>query len=87
MVSYRGIAFMLDLVVCRRALVGRQVEGEFDSMESLARAVAISRSTASRFFSGRATSLAVTLRILDALHLRFDDVATPVVVEAAASAR
>ena len=87
MVWYRGIAFMLDLVVCRRALVGRQVEGEFDSMESLAQAVGVSRSTASRFFSGRSTSLAVTLRILDALHLRFHKVATPVVVEATASAR
>jgi hypothetical protein len=32
----------------------------------------VSRSTASRFFSGRPTSLAVTLRILAALHLRFE---------------
>ena len=54
-----------------------QVAGELDSMESLAVAVGISRSTASRFFSGRATSLAVTLRILAALQLKFEDVATP----------
>jgi transcriptional regulator with XRE-family HTH domain len=46
-------------------------------MQSLANAVGISRSTASRFFAGRSTSLAVTLRILDALHLAFADVATP----------
>ena len=85
MVWYRGIAFMLDLVVCRRALVLRQVKGEFDSMEGLAQAVGVSRSTASRFFSGRPTSLAVTLRMLSALHLRFADVATPVVVDAAPS--
>jgi len=82
-VLYRGIPYTLDLVRCRRALVSRQVEGELDSMESLANAVGISRSTASRFFSGRPTSLAVTLRILDALHLKFEEVATPVAEEEA----
>jgi transcriptional regulator with XRE-family HTH domain len=76
-VWYRGIPYLLDLVQCRRALVGRQVEGELDSMESLAIAVGISRSTASRFFSGRPTSLAVTLKILGALHLTFEQVARP----------
>ncbi len=45
-------------------------------MESLANAVGISRSTASRFFSGRATSLAVTLKILGKLALKFENVAT-----------
>ncbi len=78
-VRYRGIPYMLELVTCRRALVKRQVEGELDSMESLANAVGISRSTASRFFSGRPTSLAVTLKILGKLRLTFDDVAKPVV--------
>ncbi len=76
-VWYRGIPYWLDLVICRRALVARQVDGDFDSIESLANAVGISRSTASRFFSGRPTSLAVTLRILEALHLTFADVARP----------
>jgi transcriptional regulator with XRE-family HTH domain len=75
-VWYRGIPYVLDLVRCRRALVQRQIDGELDSMEGLARAVGISRSTASRFFSGRPTSLAVTLKILDALHLTFEEVAT-----------
>jgi hypothetical protein len=74
-VFYRSIAYQLNLVRCRRALVDRQVEGDFDSMESLASKVGVSRSTGSRFFSGRPTSLAVTLRILAALHLRFEDVA------------
>jgi hypothetical protein len=82
-VWYRGIPYTLDLVRCRRALVARQVDGDLDSMESLANAVGISRSTASRFFSGRPTSLAVTLRILEALHLRFDEVATPAVEDQA----
>ena len=44
-------------------------------METLAEAVGISRSTVSRFFSGKSTSLAVTLKILGVLQLRFDDVA------------
>jgi transcriptional regulator with XRE-family HTH domain len=77
-VWYRGIPYLLDLVRCRRALVDRQVEGDLDSMERLANVVGISRSTASRFFSGRPTSLAVTLKILEALHLTFADVARPV---------
>ncbi len=76
-VFYRGIPYVLDLVRCRRAQVDRQVEGGLDSMESLAKAVGISRSTASRFFSGKATSLTVTLKILEMLKLRFDDVARP----------
>jgi hypothetical protein len=76
-VWYRGIPYSLNLVRCRRALVDRQVAGELDSMESLAKAVGVSRSTASRFFSGRGTSLTVTLAILKVLKLRFDDVAKP----------
>ena len=76
-VWFRGIPYTLDLVCWRRALVTRQVDGDLDSMESLANAVGISRSTASRFFSGRPTSLAVTKRMLDALHLTFADALTP----------
>jgi transcriptional regulator with XRE-family HTH domain len=74
-VMYRGIPYVLDLVRCRRALVGCQIEGKFDSMEGLADACGISRSTVSRFFSGRQTSLSVTLKILDAIGLGFNDVA------------
>jgi transcriptional regulator with XRE-family HTH domain len=77
-VRYRGIPYTLDLVRCRRALVARQVEGEVDTMASLARAVGISRSTASRYFSGRITSLRVTLKVLKVLRLTFEDVARPV---------
>jgi hypothetical protein len=76
-VCYRGIPYRLDLVRCRRALVERQIAGELDSMESLADKVGISRSTASRFFSGRNTSLTVTLGILKVLKLTFHDVAHP----------
>jgi transcriptional regulator with XRE-family HTH domain len=82
-VWYRGIPYMLDLVRCRRALVVRQVEGRFDSMEGLARTVGVSRSTVSRFFSGRPTSLTVTLKLLDALNVPFEEVATSVVEDRA----
>jgi transcriptional regulator with XRE-family HTH domain len=77
-VQFRGVEYTLDLSVCRHALVNQQVAGKLDSMESLANACGISRSTASRFFSGRPTSLAVTLKILEALQLTFDEVATSV---------
>lgn len=76
-VYYRGIAYSLNLVTCRRALVDAQVRSELESMEDLAKAVGISRSTASRFLSGRPTSLTVTKGILDALGLKFGDVLTP----------
>jgi transcriptional regulator with XRE-family HTH domain len=82
-VWFRGIEYTLNLAACRRALVDRQVDGKLDSMESLAVAVGISRSTASRFFSGRPTSLAVTLKILEALQLTFDQVAAPTVEDLA----
>ena len=76
-VRYRGVPYSLNLVRCRRALVDCQVRGDFESMEELAAVVGISRSTASRFFSGRPTSLTVTKRVLDALGLKFEDVLTP----------
>jgi hypothetical protein len=76
-VVYRGVPHRLDLVACRLALVRCQVEGEFYSAEGLASAIGISRSTVSRFFGGRATSLQTTLAILEKLKLRFDDVAKP----------
>ncbi len=75
-VWYRDIAYDLNLMKCRRALIERQVEGELSSMEGLAESIGISRSTTSRFFSGRATSLAVTLKILTKLGLKFEQVAT-----------
>jgi transcriptional regulator with XRE-family HTH domain len=66
----------MDLGVCQHAHVRRQIEGEFDSMERLAEAIGCSRSTVSRFFSGKRTSLAVALMVLDKLKLTFDDVFT-----------
>jgi DNA-binding phage protein len=85
-VFYRGVAYLLDLVACRQGLVASQVRGEVDSMEGLAARIRVSRSTVSRFFSGRPTSLAVTLKILDALGLRFEQVARPATAEGDAGA-
>jgi hypothetical protein len=76
-VIFRGVAYEMDVPACRRALVRCQVAGELDSMEGMAEALSISRSTVSRFF-GRQTSLATALAILDKLHLDFDDVFRPV---------
>jgi transcriptional regulator with XRE-family HTH domain len=75
-VRYRGLPYDIDLVRCRRALVQSQIDGDFDSMESLAAAIGISRSTTSRFFSGRGTSLTVLLKLLGKLKMKFEDVAT-----------
>jgi transcriptional regulator with XRE-family HTH domain len=79
---FRGVQYTGDIVRCRRALVQRQIEGALGSMESLADAIGISRSTASRFFSGRPTSLTVTLKILEELHLTFEEVFTLVLERA-----
>jgi transcriptional regulator with XRE-family HTH domain len=73
-VNFRELEYEMDVALCTAALVRRQVEGEIGSMEGLAQAVGCSRSTVSRFFSGRRTSLAVALQILDSLKLRFDEV-------------
>ncbi len=75
--NFRGIDYEMNLRACDLALVLRQVEGDFDSMEALANAIGCSRSTASRFFSGRQTSLSVALAMLEKLKLRFDEVFTP----------
>jgi hypothetical protein len=76
-VYFRAMAYEMDALACRRALVRCQVAGEFTSIEGLANAVSVSRSTASRFFGGR-TSLSTALAVLDKLHLEFDDVFRPV---------
>jgi hypothetical protein len=73
-------------VKCRNALVQCQVRGELDSMESMAEKAEVSRSTASRFFSGKPTSLAVTLVLLDILGVPFADVAMPLSEEEALKA-
>lgn len=73
-VWFKGLPYVVNLAMCRKALVRRQVEGEIRNMTSLAAGARVSRSTASRMFSGRSTSLAAMLRVLANLHLEFGDV-------------
>lgn len=80
-VVYRGIPHAVDLERCRRALVWREVEGEVDGLKDLANRVGLSRSTVSRFFNGRGTSLVAMLRILAALRLDFRDVVSPLATD------
>ncbi len=77
-VWFRGMPYRLDLGRCRRALVLCQVDGQFESMEALAKVVGCSRSTVSRFFSGRPTSLSIALKVLEVLKLTFEEVTTAV---------
>jgi DNA-binding XRE family transcriptional regulator len=81
LVNFKGIVYEMDRVTCQHALVRRQVEGEFHSMELLAAAAGVSRSTASRFFAGRQMSLTVALAVLCKLKLSFDDVFRPCDIE------
>jgi hypothetical protein len=78
LVNFKGIGYEMNVAVCHHALVRRQIEGGFESMESLAQAVKRSRSTVTRFFAGRQVSLSVALAILDSLKLEFDQVFTRV---------
>ncbi len=85
-VSYRGIAHILDLHRCRKALVRCQMDGKFDTVEQLGALIKISRSTISRFLAGRPTSLVVTRKIVTALGLQLDDVLRPADPEEGADA-
>jgi AraC-like DNA-binding protein len=85
LVDFDGVGYQMDVMACRYALVRRRVEGEFPSMERLADAVGCSRSTVSRFFGGRQTSLSVALTILGNLKLTFDEVYTRCVLDGPAS--
>src|SRR5215471_21023600 len=67
-VEYNGVSYTRDLSLCRRALTDCQVGGEYlGGLAELAETADCSRSTASRFFSGRNLSMDVTRRLLDFL--------------------
>jgi hypothetical protein len=76
-VTYKGVQYELNLAACRRALVLCQVDGKYLTMDALAAGVGTSRSTVSRFLTGRQTSLEHANAILTALGLCFRDVAKP----------
>jgi transcriptional regulator with XRE-family HTH domain len=71
-VFYRKLPHIMNVRILNRAMRDRQIAGDFDSVEGLADRIGASRSTVSRFFSGKNTSLAIALRILEALKLTFD---------------
>jgi hypothetical protein len=71
-VFYRKLPHVMNLRILNRAMRDRQIAGDFDSVEGLANRIDSSRSTVSRFFSGKNTSLTFTLRVLEALKVNFD---------------
>jgi len=75
-VRFENVAYTMNTTVVRVALVRQQCEGLFHVRQELADAVGASRSTVSRFISGKPVSLQLTLKILDKLDLRFEDVFT-----------
>ena len=77
-VSYFGTLYWLDLRACRRALVQRQIQGQLMTIQALATAANLSRSTASRFFAGRSHTVSSARRILAALGLQLGDVISPI---------
>jgi len=76
-VRFGGVEYEMNLAACRRAFIQRQVDGAFGSMQGLADAALRSRSTASRFLSGRQVRLDVALAFLDKLNLEFGEVFSP----------
>ena len=70
-VFYRRLPHIVNMRVLNRAMRDRQIAGDFDTVVELADLIGASRSTVSRFFSGRSTSLAVTLKILERLNLKY----------------
>ncbi len=76
--AFGGNPHRVDLTTIERAFFAQVVAGRYDSREDIAKAIGRSRSTVSRFFGGRSTSVRVFLEILNELGLKFEDVATPV---------
>jgi hypothetical protein len=74
---FDGNLHRLDMVTIESAFFRKVIEGTYGCREDLAKAAGCSRSTVSRFFAGKNVSIKVTLAILAALDLRFDDVAEP----------
>ncbi len=66
------------LAAIEHGFFAQVIAGKYDSREDIAKAIGRSRSTVSRFFGGRNTSIRVFLDILTELGLKFEDVATPV---------
>ncbi len=73
----------VDLEACWQALIRCQIEddqGRYDSHGSLAAIAGTSRQSVSSFFAGGRISLAIGRRIISALRLDFDRVATALAI-------
>lgn len=77
-VSYFGTLYWLDLHACRRALVERQLQGQLMTIQALATAANLSRSTVSRFFAGKSHAVSSARCILTTLGLELGDVISPI---------
>ena len=77
-VNFEHRPYVLDLDAMRRAIVRGQLAGKFGHRDELAAKAEVSRSSLSRCVMGRTTSLALTVRILNCLHLEFDAVCQPI---------
>ncbi len=77
--AFGGNPHRVDLAAFERAFFAGVVAGKYNAREDIAKAIGRSRSTVSRFFAGRSTSIRVFLAILNELELSFEDVATPVI--------
>ena len=76
-VSFYGRPHRINLDAIERRFLRHVVEGRYSDKAGFAKEIGLSRSTLSRFLRGRQTSLKIVLRVLRALELKFDDVATP----------
>jgi hypothetical protein len=73
---FDGNPYRVDLATIHRAMFAGIVAGKYKSLQHFADTVSRSRSTVSRFFTGRGVGLPVFLETLTELNLRFEDVAT-----------
>jgi transcriptional regulator with XRE-family HTH domain len=75
MVTHQGQTYERDLAKCRRLVLERQVEGEFDTLEGLAQRVGLGRTTVGAWLRGAVPgTTTTTARILEGLRVEFEDV-------------
>ena len=76
--KFDGHPYRFHVAELERAFFRGVVAGRFTTKEQFSGLIGVSRSTGSRVFRGRNTSLKVALRVLAELELKFDDVAYPI---------
>lgn len=75
LVKHEGQAYVRDLAKCRRLVLERQMEREFESVTDLARRIGLRPSTVYRWLRGVGPGTkATTRRILAGLRVEFDEV-------------